>query len=304
MGKKKYLMMTVAFLLYVLPSIALADVHISLKLRGALGYHLASGLNNGTKDFLLWGRTYFTPPSEGGVKLDYRALHAGYEWGGDIIFELSPKVGFFIGAGYLQISKSPGLHSPMQTITAYSEDWTEFFSDTKVTAIPLRLGLNLTRPLGRSFDFTGSLGIAYYLHARYDARLVVWQPSFWLLEEPWQITHTTAEKKRFPLGLQAGLGIEYKAVKRMAFFIEALANYARFRGLEGTTVSEEGAFGGFFPSFSEQGKLYYESVPIIPNAPRLIMVQSSPPAGPGGEPREAVVDFSSVSLQAGIRIRF
>jgi len=34
------------------------------------------------------------------------------------------------------------------------------------------------------------------------------------------------------------------------------------------------------------------------------MVQSAPPAGPGGQPREAVVDFSGISLQAGIKIHF
>jgi hypothetical protein len=56
-------------------------------------------------------------------------------------------------------------------------------------------------------------------------------------------------------------------------------------------------------TLSETEKLYYESVPMLTGSPRLIMVQSDPPAGPGGVPRQAVVDFSGVSLQLGIRIR-
>jgi len=294
-------LVVVALVLCLIPCLALANVKVSLKIRGALGYHQASEVNNGTQDFLLWGRTYFPPPSGGQITLNYRAMHVGYELGGDLIFELSPKVGFLIGVGYLQLSKSPGNHSPMQTISGYPLGPYIFFSNTKLTALPLRLGLNLRLPLGRSFDFTASMGIAYYLQARYDAELVVEQDRAPTPESFWQITHTTAEKKRFPLGLQAGLGVEYKIAQRMAFFIEALGDYAKFRGLEGTTVSEPGPFGGFFPPFSERGKLYYNSVPMIPNAPRLIMVQSTPPAG---QPREAVIDFSGVSLQAGIRIHF
>jgi hypothetical protein len=43
---------------------------------------------------------------------------------------------------------------------------------------------------------------------------------------------------------------------------------------------------------------------IMPNSPRLIMVQSDPPDGPGGYPRQAVVDFSGVGLRAGVRFYF
>ena len=55
--------------------------------------------------------------------------------------------------------------------------------------------------------------------------------------------------------------------------------------------------------FSERGILFYEVVPELANEPRLLMVQSDPPDGPGSEPRQAVIDFSGVSLQFGIRIR-
>jgi len=58
------------------------------------------------------------------------------------------------------------------------------------------------------------------------------------------------------------------------------------------------------PFFSEEGELYYEASPMLSGSPRLIMVQNTPPAGLGGMPREAAVDFSSFRVQAGIRTSF
>jgi hypothetical protein len=101
------------------------------------------------------------------------------------------------------------------------------------------------------------------------------------------------------------VGIEYKFDRTTGLFIEAQGRYAKFKGFEGTSTSVPNEFnGGVLPSFSETGKLYYESVPTIPGSPRWIMVQGAPPNGPDGKPREAVVDFSGVSLLAGIKIRF
>ena len=58
------------------------------------------------------------------------------------------------------------------------------------------------------------------------------------------------------------------------------------------------------PFFPEEGELYYEAFPMLSGSPRLIMVQSTPPSGPGGQPREAAVDFSGLSLRAGLRFYF
>jgi hypothetical protein len=121
--------------------------------------------------------------------------------------------------------------------------------------------------------------------------------------DPYNKISTRAEQKKLPIGFQAGVGIEYKLLPRIGLFVEAQGRFARLRDLEGTSTSEPGEWGGLLPSFSEQGKLFYESVPMLPDAPRIILVQSAPSPGPGGEARLAVVDFSGVNLQAGIRVR-
>lgn len=304
MGKNKCFAISVALLLCGLPKMLLAGPKIYVRLRGGPNYLQAGDVNPGTQALLDWGRTYFNllegdAPGEG-----HSALHLGFELGADLIFELSHKIGVGIGAGYLQSSKMSRLPStPVSDSFPGYFGTLEFYSKTKLSAIPLRLFINLNLPLKGKFAFNAGMGIAYYLRARCDAE---WDMSVHntFMEDLWQRTRTTAEKKGIPLGFHGELGIEYSFRQTMAFFIEARGSYARFRGLKGTTVSNEGFWGSFFPPYSESGKLYYESLPMIPGNPRLVMVQSSPPAGTEGKPREAEVDFSGVALQTGVRIRF
>ena len=302
--KKNSRLIAVALVLCLIPSLALATVKISLKLQGGLAYLQAGDVNPGTQAFFDWGKTYFAPPPGGKIEGGYTALHWGYEFGGDIIFELSPKIGIGIGAGYLQMSRD----APPFMMEIYDDPlegtFKEFNVGTKLSAIPIRASLFLSLPVSKKIDITANAGISYYLQPEYHADWHVFLVNT-IWTGPISRLSTTAEKKTAAIGLQGGVGVEGKFTQTMGLFIEAQGRYAKFRGFSGTSNSVPDEFnGGILPSFSETGKLYYNSVPLIPNAPRLIMVQSAPPAGPGGQPRLAVVDFSGVSLQAGVRIRF
>jgi opacity protein-like surface antigen len=304
MINKKLRIAATAIGLGLIPGVALADIKVSLKLQGGWAYLTAGDVNPGTQAFFDWGKIYFAPPSGGLIEGDYEAIHTGYEFGGDLIFELNRNIGIGLGSGYLQMSWGGPPHVMMEIIhdPPYGGLVNFFTAGTKLNAIPIRIGLFLSLPMSKKFDFAAHAGFSYYLQAEYHAD---WYVSVTTqVESPSQHLSTSAGKKKNGLGFQGGLGIEYKPIRRIGLFVEAQGRYARFRGLEGTSISEPSDWGGVLPSFSERGKLYYESVPMLPNAPRLIMVQSSPPAGPGGQPRQAVVDFSGLSLQAGIRIHF
>jgi hypothetical protein len=105
------------------------------------------------------------------------------------------------------------------------------------------------------------------------------------------------------LGLHGGLGFEYRLLPDLFLSLSALGRYARFRTWEGSSEMELFEFEEGTTTFSEQGILYFELVPDLPDPPRLITVQSSPSMIIGPEPRMALIDFSGVSLQFGIRIR-
>jgi hypothetical protein len=298
--KRGRFVIATALALCLIPGISSAGVRITFKLNGGLGYLRLGDVNAGTRAFFDWAQTTL-PSWDYTITGGYEALHWGSEFGGDLIFELSPKIGVGIGAGDLQRFK---IGSPMMTIDYDSSPFYALYSKTKVSATPLRLGLFLTLPVGRKTNIIANAGVSWYLNVKYDSTWLLDQPSAWY-EVPAQEVSTTAANRKNPLGFQGGLGLEHRFFWKVALFIEAQGRYAKIRHLEGTTVSTAywDYFGGYFPSFSETGILYYESVPAIPDAPRLIMVQSSPPDGPGGEPRQAAVDFSGVSLQFGIRIR-
>ncbi len=108
----------------------------------------------------------------------------------------------------------------------------------------------------------------------------------------------TYSDHRIGLGAVGNLGIEYKMFHKMAIFIEAQGRYARFNGgFKGEDVYKDST--GL--TYTESGKLhlmgyYYHYFANLPDDwigfPETVVL------------REAIIDFSGVSLQAGIRIHF
>ena len=279
-----------AIVMFLMVGTAYADSKLSFRLTGGGTYISGGDVNPGTKAFFDPG-TWLA--SSGG----YRSLHSGYEIGGDIIFAFTPRLGLGIGGGYVQISR----YSQM----GLSPDSPSFVhglvsSDTKLSAIPIRAGVFLTLPLRGKFDILADLGLSYYFKSSFgneSMRLFLSDGTMY----SFLVITTRAEKKGFPVGVHAGVCLEYKLGQNYSFFLGAQARYARFRGWTGRSVLLDNSD----PPLSEYegGTLYYEDVPELAGAPRLLMVQESPPPGPEGEPRQAVIDFSGVSLQLGIRIR-
>lgn len=293
-----------AVLFLLAPGLALADVKFSLKLHGGWAHIAGGDLNRGTQAYYDWAKIYFEPPSDGVIEGGFAAIHNGYEAGGDIVLELGRIAGVGVGASYLRMSSNIPEHwmdinHPPLNDGGLRYDISEA---TVLKALQLRLGIFLSLPVGRRLGFTADGGFSWYLGTRYHSD---WYASQWHMTGlyPYQHFMTKAEKPTFPLGIHGGVGVEYRLLQRIGLFVEARGRYSRLKGLKGTSTSEPGEWGGLLPSFSESGKLYYEAVPTLPNTPRLIMVQSSPPNGPDGEPRQAVIDFSGVTLQVGIRIR-
>ena len=269
---------------------ALADGKISLRLQGGWTYILGGDANHGTKAFFDYHSTGWDRQMG-----RYRAVHNGYEFGGDIIFELSPRLGIGIGGGYLEISRYSQIGFQLAVPSLNSASASAW---PRLSAIPIRAGVYLTVPWKKKFNFLVNAGLSYFLRSRYsDESEAVYFTGGTI--STYILTTTRAEYKRASIGFQGGISLEYEIGRNFFPYLEARVRYARFRGWKGTSVLES----DWEIPFSEQGILYYEVVPTLTNTPRLLMVQSDPPDGPDGEPRQAVIDFSGISLQFGIRIR-
>jgi len=290
MINKMRLMFLTITALCLLPGQVFADGKFSFRLQGGWTYISGGDVNRATEAFFGHG-TWLV--SSGG----YRSVHSGYEIGGDIIFALTPRLGIGIGGGYVQISR----YSQMGLSPDYPS-WVHGLvsSDTKLSAIPIRAGVYLNLPLRGKFDILADLGLSYYFKSGFSNESMRFFFSDGDMYSFLVIT-TRAENKELPIGFNAGISLEYELGHNYYFFLGAQARYARFRGWTGRSVLLDNSE----PPLSEYegGTLYYEAVPELAGAPRLLMVQGTPPPGPEGEPRQAVIDFSGVSLQLGIRIR-
>ena len=280
----------------LLPGFARAEGRFSLRLQAGWAHQSAGDVNPGTQAAFDWYENGW-PMSEGG----YRAVHGGYELGGDIVFELTPWLGVGVGGGYLKSSRTSHLSFWLPDLEIGDVNG-GVSSSPMLSAVPIRLGIYFTVPLSKKFNFHADAGASCYLNARYNDGWHLMQNALATVVEEIQVV-TRAEKKNAPLGFQGGIGLEYKLQQNLFLYIGARGRYGKFRGLKGSSVIEIYEAGEGETTLSEQGILYYEAAPMLTGSPRLLMVQSDPPDGPGGEPRQAVIDFSGVSLQVGIRIR-
>jgi hypothetical protein len=295
MNKRKIGITLTVMALCLIPKLAFASGKISLRLQGGWTYISGGDVNPGTQDWFYYNKVDWVTLWYRG----YRAVHDGYEFGGDIIYALSSRIGISVGGGYLRISRA----SSMGLLTIVPSLWNGAArANPKLSAVPIRVGMHLTMPLSRKANFLAEGGVCYYFNARYSDELEAAEFVGEMLSSYRRIT-TSAEAKGVPLGLHGGLGFEYRLLPNLFLSLSALGRYAKFRTWEGSSEYELFEFVEGTTTFSEQGILYYELVPDLPNPPRLIAVQSSPSMTIGPEPRKAVIDFSGVSLQFGIRIR-
>jgi hypothetical protein len=274
--------------------VVLADSRISFRLTGGGSYISGGDVNPGTQDWFYYSKADWVTFWYRG----YRAVHIGYEFGGDIIYALTPRIGISIGGEYLRISRVSTMS--LLTIVPSLRDGSAG-ANPKLSAVPIRVGMHLTMPLSKKVNFLAEAGASYFFNARYSDELEAAEFTGGLISSK-RVT-TSAEAKGVPLGLHGGLGFEYRLLPNLFLSLSALGRYARFRTWEGSSEFEIFEYVEGTTTFSEQGILYYELVPDLPDPPRLITVQSSPSMTIGPEPRKAVIDFSGVSLQIGIRIR-
>jgi hypothetical protein len=284
-----------AISIVLVQGVVLADSRISFRLTGGGAYISGDDVNPGTQNWFYYSKADWVTLWYGG----YRAIHIGYEFGCDIIYALTPRIGISIGGGYLRNSRA----SRMSLLRIVPSLWNGGAgANPKLSAITIRVGMHLTVPLSRKVNFLAEGGGCYYFNARYSDELIYGKFDGDILDTYIGIT-TSAEAKGIPLGLYGGLGFEYRLLPNLFLSLSALGRYARLRNWEGFSELELFDFVEGWTTFSEQGILYYELVPNLPDPPRLITVQSLPTMTIGPEPRKAVIDFSGVSLQFGIRIR-
>jgi len=267
---------------------------LSLRLYGGFSRLAAGDVNEGCDGFFelleLYEAQGFGSVMSGG----YSPLHAGYNFGADFVFQLSPNIGVGIGAGYLQSSKNSRM------IFSYEDGELTVTGTPKLSAMPIRLAVFLTLPLGEKLNLTADAGGTYYAALKLDATQRLEFDS-----ADWEEMSLSASRSSLSdnLGFQGSLGFEYMISQRTGFFIEAVGRYARFKNFDtATRISQS---NGGTPE-TDEGKIYLQTNTTQGSgAWSLFTISADPPIPdpPKLTFREPKIDLSGFSLQAGIRIR-
>jgi hypothetical protein len=275
------------------PTPAAKASKLSVKLYGGYAHVLAGDVNDGS-DFYFELLEIYSAEGFGSFTGSYKPLHGGYNFGGDIIYQLSPKIGLGLGVGYMRNSSSSegiwtpegsGGPGPEITLTAAPT----------LTAMPIRLGVFFTTPLSKVLNLTADAGAAYYAGLKLDATQGIEESDQW--EE---MRLEGSERSGIDIGFQGSLGLEYMLSPKLGLFVEAAGRYAKFKNFEMVTGTEVSSSGE--PDTTE-GKLY---IAINTLDTYEITGFTIVPTGEVADPEyyEPKIDLSGFSLQAGIKIRF
>jgi hypothetical protein len=270
---------------------------IALRLFGGYGQVEAGDVNEGLDGYFELLKLY-SAVGAGTTTGGYTALRSGYDFGADLVFQITPRVGLGVGASWVRFSENSRI---TWSFEGRSED-ADISSTPTLSAIPIRLGLFLTLPLGKKLNLTIGAGAEAYTALKLEARERL--EGFASFEGDWVET-TLSASRNAPLdnlGFQGSLGFELMILPNTGFFIEALGRYARFENFEKATISARNNEGA---SEANAGRIYLETRTFDGMSYSKFIVAETPPVSdsPGRVFTEPKIDLSGFSLRAGLRIR-
>jgi len=206
-----------------------------------------------------------------------------FMFGGEAAIPLASWLQITVGADYFSSSKNSLVSYVPGPVTP------TFVAKPQFQAIPISLALKL-HPVE---PFYLKLGVAFLIasggyYFRYENDL------FW---QEWK-----GDAKAQGFGYFGGLGYDWAVSESVALVFEALGRYAPIKGFRGTGSYQD---SNLVDPISEDGKLYaYDAALKGRSAVPLIIIRSQKPTEAYVEnAREAVIDFSGVSLRLGVKIK-
>lgn len=214
---------------------------------------------------------------------EVRPLHLTYLASTEVFFPLANNISIGIGLDYYR--------GELESVIKFNRaNFTDFYSaKPRVDAMPISLYL-ASHPVP---FISIKVGIEYYFaKAYYYYR--------YQTEDFWQ--EWSGNAKAQGIGFLVGVGYEYEISPFAKLFVEAVGHYAKIEGFKGTDNYREST--GY--TYSESGPLFFYESQVHPDKTvNLLYIRERKPveAWVVGA-KEALIDFSGVTLKAGIKIWF
>jgi hypothetical protein len=213
-----------------------------------------------------------------------KSFRSGFEGGGDIIYHVSPHLGVGLGMDYIHARAESLFVFHGQEAIAF-----KLWSTPWINAFSIKLGLFYDLPVSSWLTVCFNGGPALFL-VKYNYNRNVLIPG--VADDFYQ------QAKAHGIGFRGGLGLEIHLNQRAAVLLEAQGRYARITGFEGSEKFSHEVSG--WPTIrEEQGSLYY--VEAEKYAELAVLSEGAANIQNAGK---AVLDFTGISLLAGLRFRF
>jgi len=221
------------------------------------------------------------------IEKRFNAFRSGFEVVADFVYNLTPKFGVGIGAGYVRLTQQSLL---LFRAPNTGQAWNQAATAPKATAYPIRLGVFFNFPLHRLVNLTLDSGAALYITSYTYSRFTNWYP----------IDLINQEANATGIGFHGGVGIEINFHRRAAFILEGRGRYAKISGFNGKSNIRKSVLPPFqFDIIEENGTLYY----LEENGHPFLAFFEQEPTG-YETVRKATLDLSGFIFQAGIKVKF
>jgi hypothetical protein len=236
-------------------------------------------LNTGARGLADYYGAVLGTQGKGGVA----GLHLTYILSAEVSYSLIPGLYLTVGADYFSGRRT----SRVDFAAGDLPD--AIVTRPRVQAIPVKVGIAYY-PL----PYLYAKGTLQYFFAKASYLYRFERGTFW---REWQ-----GDAKANGLGAGAAFGGEWEFYPGLFLVGEADFRFARIGGFTGKDISANSDG----ESYTEQGTLYYFQVRAASQEdfPLVFIRSDAPTEADVSAPREAKVNFSGMSLKAGIRIRF
>ena len=288
-----FLFFAAGFFLFQLPGLAqeqeegeFKGAGIHLRLRGAWTMFSGGDLKNGVQGMYDQTAAKILDMGYETVSSDEEKLNSGTEITGDVIYYFTPRLGVGLGGGWLWARRDSIFRfRPPDAVLNYM-----MTSSPKLDVTSVRLGVFYTLPLGRVLAVTLNAGPAYYFaDFQYGKSTQI----------PIYVDSMILKGKANDLGLEGGIGLLIRMNRRLDFVIEAQGRLAKVSGFDGKQQLYRVIEGVPVIDSVAEGPLSYVERDGLP---RLEIFPDGSP--PGLSVKDAALDLSGVSFQAGLNFKF
>ena len=251
--------------------------NLSLKFNGGGTYLMGGDYNKSMDGWRDYEQTVLGPAETFVDNLNKLGL--GFQFGGELMYELSPSLAAGIEVGYLSASVE----------SWFSRDWHNYKLTLTPTlsAIPIMLNIHYYLPLCGKMK----------LHAAAGGGALISRLNYvYAIEDTaYPYNGTWKPKNKTVFGAKAGIGIEYGLAANIALTFDIIARYAEIK-------SFTGPWSGIYNGVEKSGTctaFYYDFLGTYP----IVTLHEIAPSGAAYQNvREAKFSLSGVSALIGVRV--